>query len=274
MAIYAEAAMIWRIEGGKGVMYLAGSVHLLREKDTLPDAYFKIYEEVDSLVFEVDPSQQVSPASALRMIQLGSLPSGQNLSELISSQDYQRLEKKMSEAGIPSAAYDRFRPWLAAMTLTRSHLDSMGAKTHFGLEHRLLEKSKADRKPFSGLESLDEVMRVFGSLSNTEETLLLMETLNSAHHLEENVDALINAWQRADVKALDQLIWAGAQDDPILHRILIERNKKWLEKIVTHLESEKRVMVVVGAAHLIGKGSLIDLLAQRGYSHHMAGGSP
>ena len=54
-------------------------------------------------------------------------------------------------------------------------------------------------------------------------------------------------------------------DDAEMDRMSYDRNRKWMEKITMTLPVQ-RVLVAVGAAHLVGKDGLINLLRERGYT--------
>jgi uncharacterized protein YbaP (TraB family) len=73
-----------------------------------------------------------------------------------------------------------------------------------------------------------------------------------------------------DADTLAALSRAGMDDEPELlefyRRMNQERNEKWLETIEGFLRDDKVYLVVVGALHLAGDGSLIELLRARGYS--------
>ncbi|OOZ38387.1 hypothetical protein BOW52_08665 [Solemya elarraichensis gill symbiont] len=48
-------------------------------------------------------------------------------------------------------------------------------------------------------------------------------------------------------------------------RVLVARNRRWLPRVETHISSPGKTMIVVGAAHLAGKQSLIAMLKSKGY---------
>jgi uncharacterized protein YbaP (TraB family) len=45
-----------------------------------------------------------------------------------------------------------------------------------------------------------------------------------------------------------------------------DRNKSWIPKIEQLLAGKEDALVVVGAAHLVGKDGVVSLLAARGYA--------
>ena len=48
-------------------------------------------------------------------------------------------------------------------------------------------------------------------------------------------------------------------------KLLLDRNRSWIAKLEQLLRNEKDVLVVVGAGHLVGKDSVVELLAAKGY---------
>jgi len=54
---------------------------------------------------------------------------------------------------------------------------------------------------------------------------------------------------------------------PKLYQTLIlDRNQKWIGKIEGYLKGPDRVLVLVGAAHLVGDGGVVALLRKKGYT--------
>jgi hypothetical protein len=54
---------------------------------------------------------------------------------------------------------------------------------------------------------------------------------------------------------------------PAVHqKIIVDRNRRWLPEIERMIEQGESTLVVVGAAHLVGKEGVIELLKARGYT--------
>ena len=53
--------------------------------------------------------------------------------------------------------------------------------------------------------------------------------------------------------------------DPRLYQaVLAGRNRKWIPKIEALLNEDKNYLVIVGTGHLVGQGSVIELLKKDG----------
>jgi uncharacterized protein YbaP (TraB family) len=48
-------------------------------------------------------------------------------------------------------------------------------------------------------------------------------------------------------------------------QLLVARNRKWLPQIETMLKSGKVHFVTVGAAHLVGRDGVVEMLRAKGY---------
>ena len=51
----------------------------------------------------------------------------------------------------------------------------------------------------------------------------------------------------------------------IENRLLRRRNIQWVKKIEEMMAEDKNIFIIVGAGHLIGPGSVVALLKQKGY---------
>jgi uncharacterized protein YbaP (TraB family) len=48
--------------------------------------------------------------------------------------------------------------------------------------------------------------------------------------------------------------------------VLGSRNRKWVPKIEALLNEDKNYLVIVGTGHLVGQGSVIELLSKDGFA--------
>jgi uncharacterized protein len=83
----------------------------------------------------------------------------------------------------------------------------------------------------------------------------------------EYMDALVGAWLKGDMEALEQFMHEAFVDFPESHEVLIAaRNRRWAGTIETLLTTAGSAFVVVGAAHLVGPDNVLELLEARGYA--------
>ena len=78
---------------------------------------------------------------------------------------------------------------------------------------------------------------------------------------------LLSAWQVGDTERLDQALLAEARaaDAKSFAQLFTERNKNWIPLIEQMFNDKDTEFVLVGAGHLVGVGSVIELLTVQGY---------
>jgi uncharacterized protein len=75
----------------------------------------------------------------------------------------------------------------------------------------------------------------------------------------------VRAWQTGDAAGIDKFLNEATSEAPaIMQRMVTDRNRNWLPKIEGLLRGGKNAMVIVGAAHLVGKEGVVELLRQQG----------
>ena len=72
-----------------------------------------------------------------------------------------------------------------------------------------------------------------------------------------------------------KILQEGFDEYPDLYRPLtVDRNRQWLPHIEQLLDDSEDYLVVVGALHLVGQESVIDLLERKGHKVRTAVGRP
>jgi hypothetical protein len=128
-----------------------------------------------------------------------------------------------------------------------------------------LERARADGKSVAGLETVHDQIALFDALSMDEQANYLVSSLEEAHDLPKEVDAMVHAWASGDTQWFaDQLKSEIGRDPVLFDSVLVARNRKWVPKIEALLNDDKNYLVIVGTAHLAGQGSVIALLKKDG----------
>ncbi len=260
---------VWKVEGEKSTVYLAGSLHLLRREDLpLPKAFDVAYEDSARLVFEIAPEEAEGPEAMALSMKLGSYEEGKTVKDEVSEECYEELQKYAKEAGMPEGALDGFRPWLSMMTITVMEMMKIGALPGFGVEKVLGDRAEKDGKNVAGLETIKEQLGVFVALDAKTQEKMLMETLEERKTMADEYPKMVKLWRQGNTREFMKLAFDDLEDPEakkFYERILFKRNGNWIEPIEKALSGEENVMVVVGTGHLVGKGSVVDLLKKKGH---------
>jgi uncharacterized protein YbaP (TraB family) len=217
------------------------------------------------VVLEVDLGEMDSPEAQLKMLQSGKAAEGETLKDVLSKETYAKLEAHLTESGLPIAVFDPLRPWMVAVALISTEIIKLGYNPDEGVDKYFYGKVKKDKKEVVPLETLDFQLGLFTSLTKQEQDAMLRETLQEISNFKKDLQGIIDAWKTGDTQALQKLMLEAMRDYPQLHKkLLLDRNKQWVDKLQKLHASGKTVFVVVGAAHLIGKDSVVDLLNAKG----------
>ena len=258
---------LWSVEKGKSTIYLLGSIHLLpREVMALDKAIEAGYSDSKIIVFETNIDSLSDPAFATKVTSLGLLPAGQTLEQHVSKQTYALLQQKVGELGLQVEIFNQFKPWLCALTLTSMELQRLGFNPNYGIDKYFFDRAKQDGKDMRFLETIDDQLGLFTEMSRQEEDSFLAKVLQELDTMRVKVTDMINAWKSGDPDKLASMVKIEFEGYPEVYaKMLVERNQKWVEQIEDLSGQDGNSLVVVGAAHLVGDDSLLELLKRKGF---------
>jgi uncharacterized protein YbaP (TraB family) len=203
----------------------------------------------------------------------GMLPAGQRLQDIVSEATYANLQLVLANLGIPEASVLNFKPWLLALLLTNVQSSAMGYSADDGLEMYFTDQ-KSPHSSILELESMEQQLTMLDSL-NPE--IFLTYTINEISSSEQ-LDELVNAWGCADKEKLAALLFADlenvqkllAREQELVHELykglFAERNLVMAKGIEDFFDvGSGSYFVVIGAGHLVGPGSVVELLQKQGY---------
>ncbi|MDY6838528.1 MAG: TraB/GumN family protein [Thermodesulfobacteriota bacterium] len=264
-----EKHFLWSVETNKNTIYLLGSLHVLT-KDSYPLAQEieNAYRHCQKIVFETDIDGLNNPMMQAKIMTLGLYPLDQTLRQHVSEKTYAALKKKVAEAGLSMTVFERLKPWSCGVTLTIMALERMGFDLRYGIDTTFFQRAKKDGKERIFLEPVEYQINLLANMGKQDQELSLRQTLDDLEVVETMAPDMLDAWENGDVHRLDTIMNASLKKYPDIHdRLLVQRNKKWLSQIENLMNQDDNVLVIVGAAHLVGAESLVALL--RGKGHHV-----
>ena len=258
---------LWTVATPANKINLLGSLHLLKSDDyPLSASIMQAYAESQVLVFETDIEAMQRPEVLMKIQQLGLYPQGQNLLQNLDASTRKRFEKKMADLDLPLDIYVRFKPWLVATDLAAQELKKLGFDPIYGVDIYFFNRAKADRKQIGFLEPVEFQLDLLGNMDKHDQNNFLSQTLKDLEVVNELSGDLVKFWKSGDAEKLHELLYKSFRPFPGLYdRLLIQRNKKWVKEIEGAIRGNKNVLFVVGAGHLVGPESVVDLLRKNGY---------
>jgi uncharacterized protein YbaP (TraB family) len=262
-----QKSCLWSIEGQSNKIYLLGSLHFFKpDAFPLPAAIERAFADSQRLVFETDIAAMQDPAVQTRMMKLGMYPEGQSLWQNLDTGTRQLLEKKITEFGLPLEEFSRFKPWFVAIQIEIVELLRLGFSPQYGIDVHFFDRAASAGKEIRFLESTEFQINLFGSMDKEDQSAFLNQTLKELELADELASWLVKFWKAGDTARLYDLLSKSFKNYPDLYdRLLIQRNKKWIKAIEGVMREDKSVLFVVGAAHLVGPQSVVDLLEKKGY---------
>ncbi len=266
LTVWARPLPLWEIADDDSRVLLMGSVHLLRASDyPLRDGLNQAYELADTLTMEIDMSKVSAASSQDAIANISIDPQGRKLRDLVGSDAYEQANGMAEKLGIPLMMFDQFEPWFAALSVTQLRMVQLGFDPAWGVEAVFTRKAVAEQKPMAGLETLVEQLGFMDRLDPQTQKVFLLQSLEDAATVEDEVETVVQAWANGDVEQLENSLLEGLTDAPLLYQaLLVERNKNWVAPIQQLLERPGTHLVVVGAMHLVGDNSVLAMLQQSG----------
>jgi uncharacterized protein len=260
------APFLWEVPGPKARHFLLGSVHLLPEAAyPLPGALEQAYDATRAVAFEADLAELASPELQNRLIGAAREDRAGGLKAHIGRSLYAKLQKRAAALGMPTPMCETFRAWFCALALELYPLQQAQFSAEKGLDNYFYGRARDDGRPITGLETAQSQVDLFAGMPDALSKQLLAATLDESTYSSQVPQELYRIWRTGDVATLDRLIRELRQRYPELNQLLLaSRNRAWMPGLVERFRGEVPVLVVVGAAHLVGPEGLIALLKAQG----------
>ncbi|WP_374524262.1 TraB/GumN family protein [Sphingopyxis sp.] len=256
---------MWTVKDADTTIYLFGTVHVLKPGlGWFDGAVKKAFDKSDELVLEmVLPEDQAEAAKVTMPLAMDK--SGTTLSAKLDPDALKAYQAALTSLGVPVAAFDAFKPWFAAVTLSVLPLTKLGYDPTQGAEMQLTAAAKTATKPISGFETLEEQLGFFDALPEDGQIAFLNATVKDVDKLGPQLDTMVTLWSKGDTVNLANTMNESMSATPELTKILLwDRNARWADQIKARLDKPGTVFVAVGAGHLAGQKSVQDYLKERG----------
>lgn len=261
----ADPLPLWEIESGGNRLLILGSVHFLRADDyPLPAEIEKAYEESDRLIMEID-MDDLDPLQAQSVMTSMGVSTTGTLSQAIGAESYAEATKLAAPIGIPLNMFDSFEPWFAALSISQVRMIQLGFDPGWGVEAQLTRRAQRDAKKITGLETLEDQLGFMDKLDIDTQRQFLLESLREANEVDQEINALVQAWKSGDTDMLETMLLDGLTKAPKLYdALLVQRNRNWVAQIEELTRSSDDILIIVGAMHLVGDYSVLAMLEERG----------
>ncbi len=257
---------VYKVSKDRRVIYLGGTVHLLRAQDyPLPDEFDLAYNDAEVVTFETDTKVLQDRNIAQKLMLKGMYQDDRTLKTVLADTTYAKLEAAFDEYNLPIAMMQKMKPALAITTLSAMNMQAVGMSAQ-GVDMYFTNKAIADKKEIQQLESVEVQLEKMTSMGDGDENAFVNYSLNSMDEMQDEMDQLIENWKTgASDKMEEEITKMKSAYLDTYTSLMADRNNSWMPKILSYLESGTKAFVLVGSLHLYGPDGLISLLKQQGY---------
>jgi uncharacterized protein len=264
-----SAASVWRVRGSAGVVYLAGSVHVLTPSFyPLPPAFEHAFSKADRLVLELNPLLSMQP-DRMAVMQAAMLASPDNVSHALGAPLRSRLAEYLGDQGMPLDAVLRFQPAILSTQLSIQEMAAYGYAPQHGVDIHYAQRATQQGMPILELETIESQMQALTGMPLEVQAKLLEQTLDQMASAQAAVTDLVTSWLTGNADHLHALMVEEFQGSPVMEtlgrRLIDERNIKMVAQIRAFLSEPSTTLVIVGAGHYGGGPGIVNLLRTAGF---------
>lgn len=257
--------LFWEITSGNKTVYMFGSIHIAKpDFYPLPAQVQAAYKKAAVLAVEVDAS---APGVQEKLTPYMTYAAPDKLQNHLTPQTWKQLGDTI---GPNAEAMQSLKPVIVATALSIGFMQQLGYDAQSGIDMHFLNQAKADKKTIQEFESAEFQGQVLTSLNDAEGDAVLAQTLTSLKNgeMKQQLDGMVSAWRSGDAVKLANLLRESSSKDigseKMMKKLFDERNIGMAEKVLQLLESGKPAFIVLGAGHMAGPNSIVDLLQKKG----------
>jgi uncharacterized protein len=257
---------LWKVEGKANTVYLLGSVHVLKAGDyPLPQPMETAFSNAAIVVFETEIGKMEEPGAQFKLMSKARLPEGETLEQRLSAETYKLFTEKLKECDLPVEMFEQYKPAMAATMVTVLQLQALGFDPNIGIDKHFYDLARKQGKEVRGLETLDFQIGLLTDFSREEDELVLKATIKEMDQTKKEFGEILKAWRTGDAEKLGSLLNDAVQEAPsVFKRLITDRNQRWVPQLEELTRTNKNVIVIVGAGHLVGKEGVVELLKKKG----------
>ena len=261
---------------GATTIYLLGTLHVGFPTDYPPEQPFRkpilaaLYAS-PTLALEISPDELLLSQDDVNRY---GMCRSECLIDYLPDSMWKKVEARMRGNPVALKNLRHTRPWLASMLIQTYDTLKAGFQSEYGTEAQLQNVYLRVRGRIVGLETLNEQISTFTHLSSAQQREMLAQDLvqGSAENIAD-VKELHRLWRIGDADALKA--WDDAKSSKLArsktlaaqvdNRVVYERNRRFVQRIVGLAAPDRPVFVAIGALHLGGERGVLELLRRRGF---------
>ena len=277
----SDGPLLYKVTDAAGnVAWLFGSIHIGREDFyPLPEYVTSAYNSADALAVEFDMNafendMETQTAIAMKML----YTDGTMITDHISAELYNEALAILQENNMVMPYMDFYHVAAWTDTINSITQEKTGINSDLGIDKHLLDKAYTDNKTILDVESAEFQFDMLLGFSDALQIILLEQAIAEYYDTDTyktSLEELMTLWNSGDEEAFyaylsEEEIFETEEEAQLYAEynkaMLTDRNIGMADFVETVLASGDEVFVCVGAAHVVGRGAMVELLRQRGYT--------
>jgi len=269
-AAAAAAPAMWRMTDEDSEIVLFGTFHLLPPgTEWRTDAFEAAMERTETTYTEADVTSPEAQAKLQQLVQqYGLNPPGVTLSGLLGEERAAAFAEVAGRYGAPMQNFEPLRPWLAMLSLSQAAYAQAGFDPTSGVEPVVLAAAAEEGDAIAYLETAERQIEALASLDEEEMLGNFDASMEQFDNLEQQLLDSVEAWRVGDIDGLDALLLEEARTmaPGAFEAIFTKRNAEWVVDIKELMAGEGDYFIAVGAGHLVGEASVVEMLEDEGFA--------
>ena len=266
-------------EGSNNKIYLFGSVHVANISDIeFPKYLTDAYENSDYLACEFDIVKFLEEIDQQELVKDYIYQDGTTLKDHLSKDVYDKVVKFIKDNyGYGEETTQMLNTIYIESLITQYLAKEAKINTNEGVDTYFLNKAHKEKKNILEVESYELQSNMEKSFPDRYYELSLIDFFNDPDKQVDDLKKLYELWKKGDEKEITELVLQEVdeskyteEDLEILkdanYKMLDERNIGMKNKLEEYFNSNKKVLFMVGTAHLVGDNGIANLLKQDGYT--------
>jgi len=248
----------YKVEKDGKTSYLIGTWHVgVDAEKQMPKAVWDAFEHATAFAMEADPADPALLSAARRN-------DGKTLEQDLGPEYWAKLEALL---GPMAKNLNGMKPVAAALMLQFKDLPDTTP-----MDLAFINKAKAEKKQLAFLEQAQIQIKL---LDRWVDDRILRQTIDDLSETKQKIDDALAAYMIGDDATLISMVldrdgmkeagFSDAELDQAANEMLYDRNAAWIP-VLAELFAKGDAFVAVGAGHLIGPKSVVELLQAKGYA--------
>ena len=264
---FSYTPIMYKVCDDNNCNYLVGSMHLGDEKiEKFNSIVLEAYNDSDALAVEVDTTDAKIDEKMFL------ISDNKTLDDYISESLKEKLEQfSQNHLFFPYEQYKKYIPGFIIDVISLLPYIENGMLNE-GVDSYFLKLAHNENKEIISIETLESQLAFFTDYSDELYIKMLEENIDNYDKLKELSMELYKVYLTGDPEKIVNILNEEQTEENMTEEEIIynnamlqDRNVVMANAIESYLKNDKNVFVVVGAAHVVGKSGIIDILDNKGY---------